>query len=278
MTCIRGGIVTDRYHIKKYNLLEMLDDEINKHSSWSSKEKADYIYIRMCQLFNYDERWRYTESEKLRGKIFDKMIDVTNVNTSKTVCSGFSNAFADIINILLSGCKDFDTILTYGEESHMYTSAWFNDIVCTYDPILFTNDFLNAKKSLPILGIKINNLDIWEEELVQEDSFKRIGYSKSGVEKLKNIRKKANINSDSYESFFDYLINNLDFNNLGIYEANNLLNMQAKAQYQKNFNSLGIDLNYQETNDNGIVFTYSYNNKDRYEVSEDSGKIKVLKL
>ena len=245
--------MTDRYHIKKYNLLEMLDDEINKHSSWSSKEKADYIYIRMCQLFNYDERWRYTESEKLRGKIFDKMIDVTNVNTSKTVCSGFSNAFADIINMLLSGCKDFDTILTYGEESHMYTSAWFNDIVCTYDPILFTNDFLNAKKNLPILGIKINNLDIWEEELVQEDSFKRIGY-------------------------FDYLINNLDFNNLGIYEANNLLNMQAKAQYQKNFNSLGIDLNYQETNDNGIVFTYSYNNKDRYEVSEDSSKIKVLKL
>jgi len=144
--------------------------------------------------------------------------------------------------------------------------------------LLFSNNFLNAKKSLPILGIKINNLDIWEEELVQEESFKRIGYSKSGVEKLKNIRKKAYINSDSYESFFDYLINNLDFNNLGIYEANNLLNMQAKAQYQKNFNSLGIDLNYQETNDNGIVFTYSYNNKDRYEVSEDSGKIKVLKL
>lgn len=271
--------MADRYHIKKYNLLEMLDDEINKYSSWSSKEKADYIYIRMCQLFNYDERWRYTSSKKLRDKIFDKMIDVTKVNTSKTVCSGFSNAFADIINILLSGYKDFDTILTYGEESHMYTSAWFNDIICTYDPIFFTtNDFLNAKKNLPILGIKINNLDDWEEELVQEESFEIIGYSTTGIEKLKNIRKKAYINSDSYESFFDYLINNLDFSDLGIYEVNNLLNMQAKAQYQKNFNRLGIEFNHQETNDNEIIFTYSYDNKDRYEVREDSGKVKVLKL
>ena len=269
----------DRYYIDEYNLLEILDDEINKYgSNWTSKEKADYIYIRMCQLFNYDERWRYTKNIELRNKIFDKYLDITKVDTKKLVCSSFTNAFADVVNTLLVGNKDFDCVLTYGEESHMYSGAFLSGTICTYDPIFFTDDFLNSKKNLPIKGIKINNMDDWKEEIVQAKSFRKIGYSNNGLKKLKNIRENALNNSSNNEEFFDYLIKNLDFSDLGIYESNNLLNMQAKIQYNKNFNNLGINFDHFETSDNEIIYTYSYNNKDRYEMHEDKGKVKVLKL
>ena len=41
--------MVDRYRIESYNLYDILRQELNTFgTNWTAKEKADYIYIRMC--------------------------------------------------------------------------------------------------------------------------------------------------------------------------------------------------------------------------------------
>ena len=48
--------MVDRYRIESYNLYDILRQELNTFgTNWTAKEKADYIYIRMCQKFNFDD-------------------------------------------------------------------------------------------------------------------------------------------------------------------------------------------------------------------------------
>ena len=77
--------------------------------------------------------------------IFDRELDITNIDLSKTVCNGFSRAFCDMLNILLADCDDFDMALTHGKLGHVYTYVYFKDFHCVYDSILPISDFMNVK-------------------------------------------------------------------------------------------------------------------------------------
>ena len=113
--------MVDKYRIESYNLYDILRQELNTFgTNWTAKEKADYIYIRMCQKFNFDERWRYSNNKLLHDAIFDRELDITNIDLSKTVCNGFSRAFCDMLNILLVDCNDFDMALTHGKLGHVF--------------------------------------------------------------------------------------------------------------------------------------------------------------
>ena len=272
----------DAYYIEEYNLYNILNKElIEKGINWTTKEKIDYIYIRLCQIFNYDERWSYTSSEELRQTIFSKKTDIFKVDTSKVVCSTFSEMFKDFLLYLLSDDENFDFAQAnyVKDTNHVYVTATLKDgTYVEYDPILNGNDFLNATKGLPIHGINIDNgLPIWENELEQEKIYHNIGYKTDYLKYLNLLKEEVKQKDIKAKELFNYLVKTTNTNNIGMYELNNLFNYISKYIYNKNLNELGIFLNSEELN-NIIRFYYLEGFKSKYKVEEKDGKIKIRKL
>ena len=44
------------------NVLELMSKEL-KTKSWTTEEKARYIFLRSCELFTYDNRYLYGDYE-----------------------------------------------------------------------------------------------------------------------------------------------------------------------------------------------------------------------
>ena len=40
------------------DVLQLLDNELKDKNNWSLEEKVRYLYIRICELFSYDSRYR----------------------------------------------------------------------------------------------------------------------------------------------------------------------------------------------------------------------------
>ena len=272
----------DTYYKEEYNLYNLLDKELKeKGKNWATKEKMDYIYIRLCQIFNYDERWSYTSSEELRQIIFSKKTDIFKVDTSKVVCSTFSEIFKDLLLYLLSDDEYFDFAQAnyIKETNHVYVTATLKDgTYVEYDPILKCNDFLNAAKGLPIQGININNgLATWQNELKQEEIYQNIGYKSDYLEYLKLLKKEVFQKKINGKDLFEYLIETTNTNNLGMYEVNNLLNYISKCIYNKNLNEFGIFLNSEDI-DNIIRFYYLDGFVSKYKEEEKNGKVTIEKI
>ena len=87
------------------NLLEELDCELkNKH--YNEFEKVRYIYLKLCKLFSFDNRFYYTYmfmDNALHQNIINRNIDVCNVQDFLVVCHSFSKeVLFKIINELTS--------------------------------------------------------------------------------------------------------------------------------------------------------------------------------
>ena len=272
----------DAYYIEEYNLYNILNKElIEKGINWTTKEKMDYIYIRLCQIFNYDERWSYTSSEELRQAIFSKKTDIYKVNTSKVVCSTFSEIFKDLLLYLLSNDENFDFAQAnyVKDTNHVYVTATLKDgTYVEYDPILNGNDFLNATKGLPIHGINIDNkLPIWENELEQEKIYHNIGYKTDYLKYLNLLKEEVKQKDIKAKELFNYLVKTTNTNNIGMYELNNLFNYISKYIYNKNLNELGIFLNSEELN-NKMSFYYLEGFESKYKEEEKNGKVILKEL
>ena len=270
--------MVDKYRIESYNLYDILRQELNTFgTNWTAKEKVDYIYIRMCQKFNFDERWRYSNNKLLHDAIFDRELDITNIDLSKTVCNGFSRAFCDMLNILLADCDDFDMALTHGKLGHVYTYVYFKDFHCVYDSILPISDFMNVKLNLPLNGIRFVNGDEWDLEILQRRGLRKIGYDTSGIE---NLRRISNLirNEQSNTKILDLLVENVDFKDLGMIEANKYLNICSLKANDKKLKELGIKRSATESSDGEISFIYSIDGDEKYLEKEEQGKVKFYKM
>lgn len=273
----------DLYYIDEFDLYSLLFKELKeKSANWSSKEKCDFIYIRLCQIFNYDERWSYTSSGNLRGKIYDKIVYEKAVDTRKLVCSSFSFLFSNLINLLL----EEDNVIAFAEgnanECHVYTEVSFLDgTIVKYDPISFkikSNDFMNAKKGLPIKGIHILNENAdWENEIIQEKNFYNIGYKTNYLDYLKLLKEEVLKNNINGEKFLDYLVETTNFDSMGMYEVNNFFNYNTKAVFGKNLNDLGVFLNSEQIN-YVIDFCYMVGDKIKYREIEKNGRVLFKKF
>ncbi len=270
----------DRYSISKYDLLELLGDELEeKGQEWSTKEKCDYIYIRMCQLFNFDERWAYTSNNELMNKIFDKKFDITEIDSRKTVCNGFSNAFCDTVSFLPDLFEDFEDIELLGNLGHVYSMINFKkEGLYYYDPIGQTNDFLNVKKNFPIEGIIYCGPDVDDAEICQMRSYKKIRYSTEGLDKLRRVSSRLQGIFYSADEYFNELLRLSDFTGLGMYEVNNLLNMQTKNAFGLNLNEYDIRLAKLEDESGNISFLYYVGDDAVYKEDEDDNGVKIYRI
>ena len=179
------------------NLYDILEKELEEKSNdWNIIDKLNYIYIRTLQLLSHDSRWKYSNNTNLKNELFDKEVNIFNVEDNRVICSSWSKIYSDLVNILLSNEELFDMSFTEGNiDPHMYTRVFlYTGETIDYDPLNNTDDFLNAKKNLPIKGIRINNKnDSWENDYIIEKSLNKIGYEIDTKNYLINLKELLDI-------------------------------------------------------------------------------------
>lgn len=89
------------------DILNVLSREIER-SSWKLEDKARYLYIRSCELFSYDPRYKFIPlldyGGQLEHTLREKQIDLSNVKESLVVCkshakSVYSKLLEELLNI-----------------------------------------------------------------------------------------------------------------------------------------------------------------------------------
>ena len=70
------------------DLVTMFQDEL-KDKNWDSYTKARYLYLRSCELFNYDHRYYYADKDLIRD-IRNREIDLSNVTDFRVICESWS--------------------------------------------------------------------------------------------------------------------------------------------------------------------------------------------
>ena len=259
------------------NLYEIIKNELDEKDDLQLLDKLNYIYIRTLQLLSYDSRWDYFSNSKLKDELFEKEVNIFDLDDKRVICSNWSRVFTDLVNCLLSGEDNFDMAFTEGNtEPHMFSRVFlFNGTIIDYDSLKKTNDFVRAKKHLPIKGINIHNNKEWIDNQIDiEFSLNRIGYEINQINYLKGLKdllKKENVTG---KEILDELLKSIDYNDLDLIELNTFLNMQYKKHTGKDLIYLGID--FDKNDYNSLII------KDRdkvlYKEEENYTKVNIIKL
>lgn len=136
---------------------------------------------------------------------------------------------------------------------------------------------MNVKLNLPLNGIRFVNGDEWDLEILQGRGLRKIGYDTSGIE---NLRRISNLirNEQSNAKILDLLVENVDFKDLGMVEANKYLNICSLKANDKKLKELGIMRSATESSDGEISFIYSIDGDEKYLEKEEQGKVKFYKM
>ena len=115
-----------------------------------------YIYLYLCQTFSYDSRFFNKNNAKLRAEIYNKKIDIRNVNDFEIVCDTFSNILVDILKVY-----DIDAEIKFEQTDSKYKHTYVVVELDEYKLKLDTTkkyDTARVKLLLPTLGfIDLNN-------------------------------------------------------------------------------------------------------------------------
>lgn len=103
------------------NLLELLKKELENYGkNWSTLEKAQYLYVRTGELFQYDDRWLFATNNKLKDEILNKKIDIDNILENKIVCKAWSILYKELADKLLGNCTAYSGTSIIEEKSVNY--------------------------------------------------------------------------------------------------------------------------------------------------------------
>lgn len=260
------------------NIYEIIKKELDeKSNTWNILDKLNYIYLRTLQLLSHDSRSKYSNNPNIVEELFEKEVNIFNLEDTRVVCSSWSKVYTDLVNCLLSCDNNFDISFTEGTpEPHMYSRVFLADgTTVDYDPLTKTNDFVRAKKQLPLKGIRINNHnDEWLNETELENSFIRIGYEinkKWYLKELKEVLSKENVKS---KEILDILLKEIDYSDLDLLELNTFLNMQYKKHTGTSLESIGVK--FKHTGENQVTITS--NNENIYQEKEVKQKVIICKV
>ena len=76
------------------NIIGFLDN-----SGFDDFTKIRYVYLYVCNMFSYDVRFMYG-SYDLRKKIYNKKVDITNVQEYEFACYTYAHILVDILSLL----------------------------------------------------------------------------------------------------------------------------------------------------------------------------------
>lgn len=236
------------------NLLEVLNDEIvSKGSKWSTLEKAQYLYVRTGEIFQYDDRWLFTNKKSLKNKILNRKFDVENIDDKRIVCKPWSILFKKLADEILGDCPDYvGTSVEIGKGGeHYYNVMTIKDKRYKLD-MNAKRDFMLIKKGMMpeefvVIDNVYGNMSYSEEErenAVIESNFENLGFSldKGYIEYLKLVKEellreegiKGNCLQVDKKKFFKickFFLKTSQFNNMGIGEVEMLIHKCIKELF-----------------------------------------------
>ncbi|MCH5166987.1 MAG: hypothetical protein J1F35_03755 [Erysipelotrichales bacterium] len=168
------------------NVLEILTQEL-KDKHWSLEEKIRYVYLRVCEFFVFDYRYRLAtqlpNKDEILNYIDNKDIDLTNLNDRYIVCPTYTDKVMPII--LQELFEKICNIRHVG--GHYYPSCEINGIEIALDATIM--DLLRVKMNLTTIGFIPDG---------ENDSKVLYNYDKH----LKEIDKSIGYIKDNYEDTF----------------------------------------------------------------------------
>ncbi len=134
------------------NVLDLLDKELKeKGTNWSIEEKARYLYIRSCELFTYDPRYKLyhmlRKEEKIQ-ELREKEIDLEHVDDFRVICSSYS---LSVLSCLLQELLNIDSELR--GRGHAWITCKIGEVPYTLDASL--NDLSRVKMKLLTKGFHL---------------------------------------------------------------------------------------------------------------------------
>ena len=170
------------------DVLNLLAKEL-KGKNWTKEEKAYYIYLRSCQLFSYDQKFKFLQlylyDQKSQEEIKNRTIDLKNVEDNLVVCSSISE---QVIAPLLSELIGIDSEvkgkghiwLNFDDgKRNINADATINSDICRAKMQLSTNGYnpewpeRNFKSNLKQIAKKVGYIDsVFTNELIVQQAEK----------------------------------------------------------------------------------------------------------
>ena len=191
------------------NIKEDLIDYLEK-SGFDDFTKIRYIYLYVCNMFSYDVRFIYGTHD-LKNKIYDKKVDISNVEDFEIVCYTCAHILVDTLALFKINAeivKESD-----GKFQHSYVIVKHKDKVLKLDPMK-KHDTARVKMNSPTLDfVTLIDDPIFSDQLIEADeqisehSDKKVDltilYNSANIMKLvKVIENNAVIRNISKEQLF----------------------------------------------------------------------------
>lgn len=169
----------------------MLSNEIT-NKRWTTEEKARYLYLRSCELFTYDPRYRICsaleDKKDLSQHILTRPIDIQNIKKNWVVCTTHQKY---IFTKLLKELLNIESTIKKLNNTSIHVWSEFNDSknVIKADTTV-CSDLFRVKLGLKTLGYRPIITDKnFDKKLLEID--KNIGYiNEFFKEKILNTLKK----------------------------------------------------------------------------------------
>ena len=161
-----------------------------ENNSYTDLFKIRWLYLYVCKLFSYDTRFMYA-NEDLKEKIYNKKIDIENVENFEIVCYTICRVLIDALSLYGYECE---IIREYSNKlSHVYVLVKCKDHILKLDPTK-RHDLTRVKINSNTLDfVLLNDNSNFDAELKEVDEIitnnykdidKTVFYDNKTIEKL----------------------------------------------------------------------------------------------
>jgi len=191
--------------------IELQIANVFENNNYNDLFKVRWLYLYICKLFSYDMRFIYAKNN-LKEEIYNKEIDIKNVEEFEIVCYTIGRVLVDILNSYGYNCemvREYDTTF-----SHVYVVVKCKDYTLKLDPTT-RHDLTRVKINSNTLDFKLlNDNPKFSDELKEiddaitnnyKDIDKNVFYDNQTIEKLVQTVEESAITRNLLESelFFE---------------------------------------------------------------------------
>lgn len=154
-----------------------------ENKGYNDLTKIRWIYFYVCQMFSYDIRYSYANDD-LKKEIYDKNVNIQNVEDFEIVCYTISKVLVDALNLCgyeAEIIKEHDGYLT-----HAYVVVKYDNHVLKLDPTK-RHDTTRVKMHSTTLDFKsLTDISFFEDELKEADEIIKQDSKKVNLEEFYN--------------------------------------------------------------------------------------------
>lgn len=192
------------------NVLKLLNEELK--NEWELEEKIRYLYIRSCELFSYDPRYKFMglfdDWKNLESNIRYREIDLENVQDNLVICSSHAR---EVYSKLLREILNIKPVPRGNGHSWVEFRDGKRDMVADATE---SSDLARVKMKLSTYGYKPEKREFGYSDRLKEIDIK-IGYINSEYEndllqrQKSEIEQEFNIEQNYINKLDEYIIYNL---------------------------------------------------------------------